>query len=263
MHPFTDVSIPEGSVAIHWFGQSSYALKDAAGTIVLVDPYFPRERTPDRFVHPRPPVDEAELRTDFVLLTHDHSDHTFPESLQRIRAAWPRARYVGPPESAERLRSLGIPEDLVTVVNAGESARLITMPAHAVYAKPPGGDPAHGIKPPDVTHLGYVVEAGPVRIYISGDPIHTFPDLDELVNPVAALKPDIGLLTNHPTEGEFPFFEGSVRMAQRIGLKAAVPAHYACFAKRNYDPNEWAAQFPPGGHEPKIIPYNGWMVYPG
>jgi L-ascorbate metabolism protein UlaG (beta-lactamase superfamily) len=169
---------------------------------------------------------------------------------------------VGPKESATRLREIGIPEEQITVVAAGESARLGTMEAHAVYAKPPDGDPARGIKPPDVTHLGYVVETDPVRVYISGDPIHTFPDLDELVNSVAAHQPDIGLLTNHPTEGEFPFFEGSVRMAQRVGLKAAVPAHYACFVKRDYDSREWAAQFPPAGPEPKIIPYNGSIVYP-
>jgi L-ascorbate metabolism protein UlaG (beta-lactamase superfamily) len=137
------------------------------------------------------------------------------------------------------------------------------MVAHAVYAKPPEGDPERGIKPPDVTHLGYVVEAGPVRVYISGDPIHTFPDLDALVQPVAALKPDIGLLTTHPSEGEFPFFEGSARMAQQIGLKTAVPAHYDCFVKRTYDPHEWAAQLPPGGPQPRIIPYNAWTVYPG
>jgi hypothetical protein len=80
---------------------------------------------------------------------------------------------------------------------------------------------------------------------------------------LAALEPDIGLLTTHPTEGEFPFFDGSVRTAQRVGLKAAVPAHYACFVKRNYDPREWAAQFPPGGPEPRIIPYNQSIVYSG
>jgi L-ascorbate metabolism protein UlaG (beta-lactamase superfamily) len=262
MHPFTNLPVPEGSVGIHWFGQSSYALKDAAGTIALVDPYFPRERTPERFIHPRPPLDEATLRTDFVLLTHDHGDHTYPESLARIHAAWPLARFVGPRESADHIRTLGIPEAQITVISAGETARLGTMGADAVYAKPPGGDPAHNIPPPDVTHLGYVVEVGTVRVYISGDPIHTFPDLEDLVNPVAALRPDIGFLTNHPTEGEFPFFDGSVRMAQRVGLKVAVPAHYACFVKRDYDPKDWSAAFPAGGPQPLVIAYNGAVVYP-
>lgn len=30
-------------------------------------------------------------------------------------------------------------------------------------------------------------------------------------------------------------------------LKTAVPPHYSCFAKRKYDPQEWAAQFPLDG----------------
>jgi hypothetical protein len=34
MHPFADLSVPDNSVGIHWFGQSSCALKDAAGTLV-------------------------------------------------------------------------------------------------------------------------------------------------------------------------------------------------------------------------------------
>ena len=33
---------------------------------------------------------------------------------------------------------------------------------------------------------------------------------------LAALKPDIGFLTTHPTEGEFPFFADSVRLAQKL-----------------------------------------------
>ena len=76
MHPFEDIRVAAGTVGIHWFGQSSFALKDSQGTIVQVDPYFPRERPAERYVHPRPPLHEAALRTDFILLTHNHGDHT-------------------------------------------------------------------------------------------------------------------------------------------------------------------------------------------
>ncbi len=58
--------------------------------------------------------------------------------------------------------------------------------------------PEDGIEPPDVTHLGYVVEIGGVRVYISGDPINTFAECvcvhggggggDELLEPIAALR---------------------------------------------------------------------------
>ena len=173
MHPFEDLVVPKGSVGIHWFGQSTLGLKDPQGTIVQVDPYYPRERPADRFVHARPPLNEESLRTDYVLLTHDHGDHTCIESIERIVGTYPDVRFVGPEESIKHIRTSNIDNDSVTVT-AGDTAELGTMTAHTVYAKPPAGLPDDGIDPPDVNHLGYVVEAGGVRIYISGDPVNTF-----------------------------------------------------------------------------------------
>ena len=76
MHPLVNLKVPEGSIAVHWFEQSSFALKDSTDTIIQIDPYFPRNRPSDRFIHTDPPLDESELPTDFVLLTHAHGDHT-------------------------------------------------------------------------------------------------------------------------------------------------------------------------------------------
>ena len=261
MHPFATQEVPENAVGIAWFGQSSFALRDSAGTVIQLDPYFPHERPADRYIYSEPPLDESTLPTDFVLLTHDHSDHTWPESLLRIHAAFPDCRFVGPAESMDNLRGHGVPDSLLTTVSAGDTVDLDTMRAHVVWAKPPQGAPEDGIKAPDVDHLGYVIEAGGVRVYVSGDPINTFAAHDELIQPIAALKPDIGFLTTHPNEGEFPYFDGSVQTAVKLGLKTAVPAHYSCFVKRDYDPAEWAAGFPAGGPEPLIIPYKGSTVY--
>jgi L-ascorbate metabolism protein UlaG (beta-lactamase superfamily) len=135
------------------------------------------------------------------------------------------------------------------------------MTSHTVYSKPPDGDARAGISPPDVAHLGYVIEADGLRLYFTGDPINTFSEHDGLVEAVAALKPDIGFMTTHPTEGEFPFFDGCVSMAKRIGLKTVVPAHRSCFVKRDYDPKEWAAKFSPDGPRPFIIPWNSHTIY--
>ncbi|NKB68085.1 MAG: hypothetical protein GKR89_13570 [Candidatus Latescibacteria bacterium] len=262
MHPFEDLVVPQGTVGIHWFGQSSLAFKDAAGTIVQVDPYFPRERPADRFIHARSPLHEAALRTDFVLLTHDHGDHTCIESIERIRQAYPQVRFVGPQESAQNLQANGgVAAADIQVVTAGDQAALGDIGVHVVWAKPPEGLPEDGIDPPDVTHLGYVLEVGGLRLYISGDPVNTFGDHEALLAPIRALQPDIGFLTNHPDEGEFPFFAGSAKIASALGLKTAVPTHYACFVSRNYDPRDWADHL--GGPEALIIPYNQAVVYGG
>jgi L-ascorbate metabolism protein UlaG (beta-lactamase superfamily) len=262
MHPFADLAVPQGAVGIHWFEQNAYALKDSQGTVLLIDPYFPASRPAEKFIRPQPPVVEVELPVDVVLVTHRHSDHTNPETLTRIHAARPDVVVIGPPESiAQVLGETPVNAAHTMTIHAGESVTVDGISIHAFYSKPPEGDPAAGIAPPDVTHLGYVIEMEGIKFYVTGDAINTFADHDELIAPIAALQPNIGFLTTHPTEGEFPFFEGSIRLAQKLGLKTAVPAHYECFAKRTYDPQAWAALFPAEGPKPLIIPWNSHVVY--
>ena len=261
MHPFEDLVVPTGAVGIHWFGQSSFGLKSPGGTIVQVDPYYPRERPADNFIHSRPPLDETSLRTDYVLLTHDHGDHTCLESIDRLRGAYPDVRFVGPPESAEHLRGAGIDDASITAVTASDMASMGTMSVHTVWAKPPAGAADNDIAPPDVQHLGYVVDVDDtLRVYLSGDPINNFAEHESLLSPIRHLEPSLGFLTNHPTEGEFPFFDGSAKTAASLGLKTAVPAHYGCFVKRDYDPRQWASNLG-DDTEPLIIAYNQSVVF--
>lgn len=265
MHSFADLKVPAGALGVHWFGQSTYAIKDAAGTVIQIDPYYPRERLAERFIHISKPLDESTLPTKYVLLTHNHSDHTWPESCKAIHKSFPECQFVGPAESVANLREHGIAEKRLTEVSVGDVGELDGFKVHVVYAKPPDGDSRAGIAAPDVQHFGYVVESGSgderVAAYFSGDPINNFGDRDDLIEPVAALRPDIGFLTTHPSEGEFPFFDGSVAMAQKIGLRTAAPSHYQCFVKRNYDPQAWVAAFPLDGPELLIIPYNHHVIY--
>lgn len=260
MHQIFEIDVSKGKAAVHWFGQSSYALKSASGVVVLIDPYFPHVRPAEKFIYVEPPVDEAEIPANYVLLTHDHSDHTCIETLGRVRLASPSARYIGPVESINHIAEAGIAQEQATVVSAGDEVQLGGISVNAVYAKPPGGDPDAGIQPPDVTHLGYVVDLEGVRLYFSGDPINTFAEHDDLVDAVRALGPVVGFFTTHPSEGEFPFFDGSQAMARKVGVRMAVPAHYQCFVKRNYDPAEWAKGFGPGDPKPMIMGYNETIV---
>ena len=67
MHPLTDLNVVKDTVIIHWFEQSTFALRDSSGTAVQVDPYFPRDRSPGQFIHTEAPLDESQLHTDAVL----------------------------------------------------------------------------------------------------------------------------------------------------------------------------------------------------
>src|SRR3954468_16851537 len=159
MHSFANLQVPDGALGIHWFGQSSYALKDVAGTIVQVDPYYPSERFAERFIHITKPLDESTLPTNFVLLTHNHTDHTWPETCLAIHKSFPDCQFIGPVESIDNLTEKGVATARLQTVNIGDTVKLGSMTAHVVYAKPPQGDPGANIKPPDVTHFGFVVES--------------------------------------------------------------------------------------------------------
>jgi L-ascorbate metabolism protein UlaG (beta-lactamase superfamily) len=156
---------------------------------------------------------------------------------------------------------MGISGNQLTALTAGDAQMVGKHLIYPVYSKPAEGIPQDGIPVPDVEHLGYVLVIEGMRLYISGDLVHTFYKHAALTSPVIALKPDIGLLTTHPTEGEFPDFQESADMAVKIGLKTAIPAHYGCFIKRTFDPSVWAAGFPQLGPEPLIIPYNQSIIY--
>jgi len=263
MHPFVDLEIAVGSAGVYWFEQSSFALKDSAGTIVFVDPYSPHDR-PAAYIHAEPPIDESQWQVDVVLLTHDHGDHTHPETLARIHAASPHARYVGPSAAIDHILSeTQIGADRCTRVTAGDHYHVPgtgVVQVDSVFAKLPAGDPGANIAPPDTEHLGFVVGLGGVRVYVTGDPINTFANHRALTDPVERLQPTVGLMTTHPSEGEFPFFAGCVEMARRVGLRTAVPAHYQCFVARNYNPLEWQTEFT-GSPETCIIDRQSHAVF--
>ncbi len=262
MHSLVDYNVPSGKLAVHWFGQSSFAIKSPGNTLLLLDPYFPHDRPADTFIHATPPLDESSLPVQGVLLTHDHGDHTHPETLARVKKASPEAIYVGPSESRTRVGEIGIGGDQFITVEAGQSQTIGDLNIHVVNAKPPEGDPANNIDPPDVTHIGFVVEGDGVRIYFTGDPINNFAEHDALIEPVKALAPQIGWVTCHPEEGEFPFYDGCVKLAQQIGLEQVFPSHYQCFVKRNYNPQEWVSQFPSGGPQARTVEYNESVLVP-
>ena len=55
MHPFSNLMVPDGKIGIHWFGQSSFAIKKSDGILIQVDPYFPRNRPVEKYIHSEPP----------------------------------------------------------------------------------------------------------------------------------------------------------------------------------------------------------------
>jgi L-ascorbate metabolism protein UlaG (beta-lactamase superfamily) len=126
---------------------------------LLVDPWF-HSGSVFRQSEPLGLLPAALPPTQAVLLTHAHADHFDAEALRSLAATVPVA--ICPPELTERVRALGF----ATVVGLGwwDGTHVGAVAVTAVPA-------AHA-----VPENGYVLERGPVRVYLAGD-TRPYPEL--------------------------------------------------------------------------------------
>ena len=141
------------ALAITYLGQVGFALQHRGVTIVI-DPYLTDsgDRTPFfpkgfwRRNYPAP-VNAGELaHVDLVLCSHDHLDHTDPETIVAIAQSSPLATFAGPRKSVSVMEECGIPPSRLKVLNAGDKPFCfgpVTIhsiaAAHETYDVDPGG----------------------------------------------------------------------------------------------------------------------------
>jgi len=228
------IELAPGQAALWWLGQSGFAVR-AGGTTLLLDPFLARH--PDR-LSPPPFAPEQATGVAAILCSHEHIDHFDAESLPGMAAASPEAKVVVPTPLVPRVTALGILPDRVIGAQPDEPFELDGVTIHPLPA-------LHGVDVADAytygkelsdglyRYLGYVVEAGGLRIYHAGD---TLAD-EELEDRLSRLAPDVALL---PINGRDHYREAqnlvgnldhreAVRFTAVIGAGLLVPMHYDMF----------------------------------
>jgi L-ascorbate 6-phosphate lactonase len=95
------------------------------------------------------------------LVTHDHLDHLDPETLAAYRHK-DTTRFVAPRFAGRKLAALGVPEDNLTRVDAGETVVLNGVTISGVFALPTAADA--------LDTLGFhVVFPNGRSVYLAGD----------------------------------------------------------------------------------------------
>ena len=229
------IAVPEGAVGLSWLGQAGFILRADGGT-ALVDPFLaPWEgRLYESALAPTK-VDGV----DVVLCTHEHVDHFDADSAPAIAAASPGAVFVVPTPIVDMVTEAGIAADRVVGLQPGETVEIAGLGIRAVPAK-------HGVTMEDaygfgeslsgglVRFLGYVVDAGEVRLYHAGDTIH-FEGMETTLRELAI---DVAML---PINGRDPEREArgivgnlSAReaawLAKEMDAGVVIPMHHDLFA---------------------------------
>jgi L-ascorbate 6-phosphate lactonase len=224
-----------GQVALWWLGQAGFVLR-GGGTTLLLDPFLSEGH--DRLV-PLPFTPEQVSGVNAILCTHEHLDHLDGDSLPAMAAASPHASFVVPAPIVSRVTGLGIARERVVGAQPDEPVELDGVTVYPVPA-------LHGVNMTDAysfgrelsdgryRYLGYVVDAGGVRVYHAGDTL-VYEDMAERLR---RLAPDVALL---PINGRDRFREErdiignmdhreAAQLALEVGVDLLVPMHYDMFA---------------------------------
>ena len=228
---------------VWWLGQSGFLICHA-GECLLFDPYLSDSLTRKYAATDKPHVrmtarvvDPARL--DFlrvVTASHNHTDHLDADTLKPIFAANPATQLVLAAANvrfaAERLGA-EIATRSVPLTD-GERQTAGPFQFEAVPA-------AHEQLSPEFA--GFVVTAGPFRIYHSGDTV-MFPGMVERLRPLnidLALLPINGRAPERRVSGNLDGPEAA-RLAHAIGARWVVPCHYEMFEFNTASPGPFAAE---------------------
>jgi L-ascorbate 6-phosphate lactonase len=242
-----DVPVPAGAVGLSWLGQAGFILR-AGTTTALVDPFLSTGHNRD-YLSALVPAEATGV--DVVLCTHEHVDHFDAESAPAIAAASPEAVFVVPTPIVDMVTEAGIAPDRVVGAQPGQTPlevaglRIRAVPAmHGVTMEDAygfGEELSGGL----IRFLGFVIDAGGVRLYHAGDTIHYAGMEDTL----SELRVDVAML---PINGRDPAREASgivgnlsereaAWLASAIGAEVVLPMHYDLFARNRGYP-EWLVE---------------------
>jgi len=231
-----------------WLGQSGF-LVQWQGRHLLLDPYLSDSLTHKYAATDKPHVRMTEIVVnperlnfiDVVTSSHAHTDHLDKETLVPLFRANPKLELICPEAIRDTVVDrLGLMSEAPRVMNAGESLTAKGFRFHAVPA-------AHNEWETDSwgrhKFLGYVIEAGPWRIYHSGDTKW----YTDIVPNVQRWQVQVALLPingDHPARRVAGNLNGpeAAALAKQIGAEMVIPCHYDMFEFNTASPDTFIAE---------------------
>ena len=214
------IKVTEGNVRIWWLGQAGFAFKTSDGKIVYLDPYLSDavERLHGFKRLSLSPILAEEVRADWVVLTHEHTDHLDPDALPVIAKNNPSCRFAAPAGCVDAFKKARIKTSRWTELKPNCVHPFDSMVVHTAPAD-------HGDYSP--TALALVLDFEGVRVLCSGDTsLRT-----KSFKPLYDLHVDVVLPCINGVFGNMNHVDASM-MVQQAAPQIAIPCHYWTFAEQ-------------------------------
>lgn len=207
-------------IGIQWIGQGGFIFTFGDKKI-CIDPYLSNSVAKEgKFNRIVPlPIKPDELKVDMIVCSHDHKDHLDEETIKYTD--FDNTIYTGPTPCLEHFKEIGIKEDQLRSLNIGERVRFENIVLEGVYADHSPGS------------IGLVIEFEGRTIYMVADSRY-----NEKLMEVGSFNPDVLITCINGKMGNMDYREAA-RLAQGLGVKAALPCHYGMFEENTEDPNKF------------------------
>lgn len=206
-------------MTVFWLGQAGL-LFEFNGVRVMVDPYLSNsvEKVEPKNYR-RLPIDESyfDIKPDILILTHNHLDHTDPETLERMFSKHSDICILASYNAWQTARKFGGDNNYI-MFNRGTVWTEKGIKFEAVYAE-------HS----DDKAVGVIISYGGRNYYITGDTLYNKKVIKDINIPVDVVFLPINGVGNNMNMTDAAHF------AEEIKAKTAVPIHFGMFDSLNAD----------------------------
>ena len=223
---------------ILWLGHASFFIR-LNGVSILTDPIFDTPRFVRRYVEVPSQLDQIR-KVDYVLLSHDHRDHSDEPSLRNIAAKFPNAIFVGGLKMDDIFNEWKTPDN--PIKTAGWFQEYDTDGPVRFYFVPARHWSRRGLFDTNKRLWGsYVIETETTKIYFGGDSGYgrhyreigeLFRNIDYFLIGIGAYEPRWFMEPNHNNPGDV------VKAFQDAGARVLVPMHYGTFDLSDEPPGQ-------------------------
>lgn len=198
---------------ITYLGQAGL-LFETENTKIMIDPYLSNsvEKIEPKNYR-RQPIDESyfDIKPDILVLTHNHLDHTDPETLEKLFSKHSGICVLASKNAWNTVRQYGVNNNYV-MFNRGTEWTEKGIRFKAVHAE-------HS----DDSAVGVLISCEGKTYYVTGDTLYNKKVFEDINVPIDVLFLPINGIGNNMNVCD------AARFAAKIGAKKTVPIHFGMF----------------------------------